>query len=336
MNTQLVKIDPKQFGLEEKKASQMIEGLNPILVEREILSAQYAEVVKMELNDNTLKLARGLRLKIRENRTKGIEQWHKVNKEFYLRGGQFVDAIKKAEAFENERMESNLFEIEKYFENLEKQRIVDLQSKRVATLIPYEVENAESLNLGIMSEAVWESFLAGSIVSFNNKKEAERLAKEAEDKRIADEAAEREKIRIENQRLREEAEKAALKLKEERAAAQKLLDDQKKEAEAKLKKQREEAEKAAQIEKERLDKIAAELRAKNEAELKAKKEKEDAEIAARKQAEKLAKAPIKKQLSVWVNSFILPSSNLDNEKAKLITEKFESFKAWALMEIESI
>jgi hypothetical protein len=336
MNTEVVKIDPKQFGLEEQKASQMREGLNPILAEREILSQQYAEVVKMELNDNTLKLARELRLKIRDNRTKGIEQWHKVNKEFYLRGGQFVDAIKKVEIFENERMESNLLEIEKHFENLEKERIANLQSERVAALMPYEVENAESLNLGIMADSVWESFLAGSIVSYNNKKEAERLAKEAEEKRLADEAAERDRIIIENQKLKEEADKAAKALEAERLAAKKILDEQKEKAEAELKKQREEADKAAKIEKDKALKLEAELKAKKDAEIKAQKEKEAADAAAKKEAERLAKAPVKKQLSVWVNSFALPSSNLDNEKAKLIAEKFEAFKAWALKEIESI
>lgn len=332
MNTQIVKIDPKEFGLEEQKASQMREGLTPILSEREIFSQQYDEVIKMELNDSTLKLARELRIKIRDNRTKGIESWHKVNKEFYLRGGQFVDAIKKVEVFENERMESNLLEIEKHFENLEKQRIADLQNERVALLFPYQVENADTLNLGTMPTSVWDSFLAGSMVSYNAKKEAERLAEEAEQKRLAEELAERERIKKENERLKEEAEKAAKELEAERLSAQKLLDEQKAKADAELKKQREEAEKAAKIEKEKSDKLAAELKVKQDAELKVQKEKEAAEI----EAKKLAKAPIKKQLSVWVGSFTLPSSNLDNEKAKLIAEKFEAFKAWALKEIESI
>ena len=87
-------VDPKQFGLEESKATQMLQGLTPIFEEREILSEQYRDIITKEIDEQTSKEARELRLKIRDNRTKGIEKWHKANKEFYLRGGQFVDAIK--------------------------------------------------------------------------------------------------------------------------------------------------------------------------------------------------------------------------------------------------
>ena len=57
------------------------------------------------------------------------------------------------------------------------------------------------------------------------------------------------------------------------------------------------------------------------------------------EAQKLAKAPVKKQLNLWVESFKidLPNSELlNNEKALLINEKFESFKKWAKSEIEKL
>ena len=75
--------------------------------------------------------------KIYTNRTKGIDAWHKVNKDFYLRGGQFIDAIKRKEILVNEQMEEKLQEAEKFFENQEKQRIADLQESRLKLISEY-------------------------------------------------------------------------------------------------------------------------------------------------------------------------------------------------------
>lgn len=234
MTTEIVKIDPKQFGLEESKAQKMREGLNPILAEREILAAQYAEVVTMELNDATLKLARELRLKIRDNRTKGIEAWHKVNKEFYLRGGQFVDAIKKAEVFENERMESNLMEIEKHFENLEKKRLEDLHNERLEKVRPY-VDDVTGLDFRTMPEDVFEPYLASKIKAHNDRIEAERLeAERIESERLAE--IERQKqLAIEVEKARIENEKLQAQLKKEREAKAKAEAELKAKQEAELK-----------------------------------------------------------------------------------------------------
>jgi hypothetical protein len=234
MTTEIVKIDPKNFGLEESKAQKMREGLNPILAEREVLAAQYAEVVTMELNDTTLKLARELRLKIRDNRTKGIEAWHKVNKEFYLRGGQFVDAIKKAEVFENERMESNLMEIEKHFENLEKKRLDDLHNERLEKVRPY-VDDVTGLDFRTMPEDVFEPYLASKIKAHNDRIEAERLeAERIESERLAE--IERQKqLAIEAEKARIENEKLQAQLKKEREAKEKAEAELKAKQEAELK-----------------------------------------------------------------------------------------------------
>ena len=59
-------------------------------------------------------------------------------------------------------------------------------------------------------------------------------------------------------------------------------------------------------------------------------------MAAKKEAEKLAKAPIKKQLKVWVDSFSIPAAPTENEKTKDILAKFYAFKKWAESQIELI
>ena len=65
---------------------------------------------------------------------------------------------------------------------------------------------------------------------------------------------------------------------------------------------------------------------------------EEAEKAEKEriEVEKLAKAPIKKQMSAWVNSFELPTTKIQNEKVDLIKQKFEAFKNWSLKEIEGL
>jgi len=256
MNTELVVVDPKQFGLEQSKANEIKKGLEITLAEREILKRQYEDVINLEITPESIKLFKNLRMQIRDNRTKGIMVWHKENKEFYLRGGQFVDAIKNKEILINEQMEEKLENAEKFFENQEKEKIAQLQKDRVELLRPYDVENLDQLQLGSMDLSIFESFLLGCKTTFETKKEreakaeAERVAKEKQ------EAEEREAQRIENERLKKEAE----------------------EREAAIKKEREEAEEKARKDKEESDRILAEEKAKQQAELdRIAKEKEEQE-----------------------------------------------------------
>lgn len=347
---EIIKVNPEEYGIEAKKASELTGNLPQIKSERDILSQRYEEVVKMDIeNPETAKIARELRLKIRDNRTKGIDVWHKTTKDFFLKGGQFVDAIKRVEIAVNQRMEENLESIEKYFENKEKERKAKLNEERLSILEPYSEFVPFGINFGEISEEEFTKILNGSKLQFEAKLEEERKVEEerlrnekitklhyerkeqllplwqflddttinfgelseelfASIKSVAnakkvDYEAEQERIRVENEKLA--AEKAEL--------------------EAKAKKEREE--KAA---------LEAELQAKKEAEAKALKEAAEKAEKERIEAEKLAKAPIKKQMSVWVNSFELPTTEIQNEKVDLIKQKFEAFKNWSLKEIEGL
>src|SRR5690606_25927788 len=97
-----------------------------------------------------------------------------------------------------------------------------------------------------------------------------------------------------------------------------------------------EQDKKIQEEKAAKEKLEAELKAKKDAEAQAEKERLAEEERKRKEAEKLAKAPVKKQLSAWVNSFEIPETTVQNDKADLIKSKFAAFKKWSLSEIESL
>jgi len=352
MTTELVIIDPKEYGLEEKQAEKMTSGLATILTERKALEEIYNSVIVKELNADTFKEARELRLKVQKNRTVGIEAWHKTNKAFYLAGGRFVDAYKNKEVIVNEQMEAKLLEIEKYEEKVKADQKAKLKAERLELLLPYDVD-VTFVSIEEMTEEQFTGFLSTNKLAFETKKENERLAeiarieaeKKAEQERIEREKAEAERLeaqRLENERLKAEAEKREKELAIER---KKLADEQtKKEAAQKaelerLAKIQEEKDKSAKIESDRLAKIAADEKAKSdklEAELKAKKDAEDLALANEKarieaeQKEKEAKekaallAPDKDKVKAFYTSFTaLKFPELESEEGKKMAKRIE-------------
>lgn len=337
MNTEIIKIEPEKFGLSEEAAKNITKDLPQILSEREALVSQYDEIIKSDIElPETARKAGELRKLIKNNRTKGIENWHEVNKEYFLRGGQFVDAIKRKEIAENLRMEEALTEIEKHQEIKEAKRKEELKQSRAEQLAPY-IDNASIYPLGEMTEDAFQDLLQGQIFA---KKAREEAAAKAEQERI--EVAKAEAARIEAQRIENERLKAEAEAREKEIAAERekqRLEAEKRENE--LAKER--AEKEAKLKQER------EAREKAEAELEAKR-KEAAEIEAKRIAEEKAKvlaekkaknAPDKVKLTNWVDS-ISPASEVDVQAADVIAvaaeinEKFKAFKAWAKTKIAEL
>jgi len=354
-------INPVEFGIEPIKAKEMLSGLSVIMEEREALKLSYIDVIKLPITEENVSIFKDLRIKVRDNRTKGIEPWHKTNKAFYLAGGRFVDAIKNKEVLENEQMEEKLLEGEKFFENQEKERLSLLKTEREAFLRPF----VEVIPNGLedLDQDVFDSFLETKKKAHLEKLETERLeALRIEEARLAE--IERQRlIEVENAKLKAEAEEKE-KIRKERGVKMqpyivyirdynKLLemsdadfekeiasihkgamDDMKYQAE---KIQAEENERTAEAKRKQQDfEKATELRLKKEAEAKAEKERLESLAKEKAEADKLAKAPIKKQLSTWVESFLLPVTSVDNEVSKEIKEKFEAFKKWSLSQVNNL
>jgi len=187
-----------------------------------------------------------------------------------------------------------------------------------------------------MSDESFDSFLNGLKSTYEAKIEAERKAEEEIIAKEKADAEAREQQRLENERLKAEAEKREKEIEAERKANEQKLAEER--AKAKAEADRIEAENKAKLkaEQEAKAKIEAELQAKKAAEIKAENDRKQAELKAKAEAEKNAKAPIKKQLSIWVDGFSIAEINVENEKKALIKEKFEAFKKWAKNEIESI
>lgn len=301
---ELVKINAAEYGLEESKASEIKAMFVPMLTKMEELEVQYNDVLKQEISPETCQQAKDLRLAYVKVRT-GTADIHKNLKAFYLNGGRFVDAFKNTQAFASGEKEKTLKAIEDHFENLYFENIKRLRDERFELLKPYT--DIEPLALGNMEQTVFDNYLAGVKLAHETKIAAE---KKAEEDRIAKEKAdaeEREAQRLENIKLKVEAEEKERLAEIERKKNAKILADQK----AKADKERErliavaqaehskqaaiiaEAEEKAAKERAEREKLVAQMQARKEADLKALADEEKR----RKAEEKKAKlAPDKTKL----------------------------------------
>ncbi len=276
------------FGLEndDKAVIKIKEAFQPKIAEREGLVEAYQLILKSELCEELVERAGTLRKQLMKVRT-GIASVHKTQKEFFLASGRYVDAWKNKETLPVTQMEEKLHEIENHFANIEKERIAKVQEERYSILHGYGVEMIP-MDLGTLSEEMWVNFETGAKVNFENKQAAEA---KAEAERIEAEqaaAAEQTRVRDENKRLKEEAlerERVAQVEANKRQAAAKIEDDKRRkeqvdrEAKAEATRKVHEAEMLAQQQakaksdaaaKAERDRLEAALRVKTEAEEKAK------------------------------------------------------------------
>ena len=216
-------------------------------------------------------------------------------------------------------------------ERLEKERIEKLYFERLNKISKYSdysanIVDINSCEFGKLSEKEFVD-IENKLIAAKSKKEKEQEEQRKENERLKAEAeAKQKEIAAANAKAEQERKSLELKAQKERE-----------EAAEKLRKEQEVARVAAEkafAEKARLE---AQLRAQKEAEERAEYEKRIAAEKAQKEADKLAKAPVKKQLSVWVNSFIIPNVPIENnDVADNINSKFNAFKNWALEQIEKL
>lgn len=334
--TELVKIDPAQYGLQATEAAQVEAVFLPMIAKMKELENEFNEVVNMPIEPTTMAKAKELRLKYVKVRT-GTAAIHKTAKDYYLKGGRFVDGWKNAQEFASQEKERALEKIEKHFEILEAERKAKLKEDRLL-LIADICETPEMYPLAEMSESAFNQLLDGLKLAKQQKEEAE---KRAEEERIAKEKAEKEeqeRIRIENEKLKKEAEQKEKELMAERDRIEKEREAERR-AQAKI---QDELNAKAEAERKERERIEKELKAKQDAERLA-KEKAEAEAKAKEiEAAKAAKAPVKEKLTAWVDSMLI--TPIGTEKftqqqinvANEIFGKFSAFKKWAKSEIEKL
>lgn len=348
MTTEIVNFEtPELLAIEKSKAKQIKETFEPMVKMLETFEESFNKIISESKEGITKELtskAKRLRLDVGRVRIDTGKLKDK-QKEYIKLEDKAIMGVHNLIVWAVTEKEDKLKEIEDYFENQEKLRLETLQKDRAEQLLKY-VNDAHERRLSDMEDDVWDAYLSAKKKEYDDRIEAE---KQAELDRIAKVKAEeelREQQRIENERLKAEAEKREKEIEAERKKQADLLAKQKAESDrlAKIEADKQakiKAEQDAIIKKEReeKEKIEAELKAVREAEDLARELALEKERQAKIDAEKLAKAPIKEQLNKWVDGFSieLPSSELlNNEKALLIKSKFDAFKKWAKTEIESI
>jgi colicin import membrane protein len=226
-------------------------------------------------------------------------------------------------------------EAEKFFENQEKEKARSLNLERIEKIRPY-VEDADKMNFSEFDDQSFDDFVLGKKTRFENElKEREAEVLRIEKERLAE--IERKKaIEEENAKLKAEAEQKEKELQKERAESlskQKAIQD---ESDKKAREEKAKQDAILKSEQEAKTKLEAELKAKKDAEIKAENERLALLEQQKKDAEKLAKAPIKKQLNVWVESFNYGLQPVHNEVTKEIIAKFEAFKKWSLTQVNNL
>lgn len=324
-----------------EKRNEVQSVLNHVFNGVSKMREQLDSVAVSDENDKTnMKLANTIRLGVRQVRLEAEKTFdskraevqsqmlsYKTEDQLWLKAKQTMQILTKEIEEQARWKEETKIRFEAEQKELKIQQRI-LEVSKFAEIDRIEFEN--------MSDESFDSFLSGLKSTHEAKIEAER---KAEEERIAKEKADaeaREKQRLENERLKAEAEKREKEIEAERKANEQKLAEER--AKAKAEADRIEAENKAKLkaEQEAKAKLEAELQAKKDAEIKAENERKQAELKAKAEAEKNAKAPIKKQLSLWVDGFSIAEINVENEKKKLIKEKFEAFKKWAKSEIENL
>ena len=218
----LVKIDPKEFGLDEKQSLTIEQAFAPKVAEREGLRIMYEQILTKELSAETSAEAREIRLKLVPVGT-GLKKIHTTQKAVALSFGKYCDALYNAELAPVEQMKEKLFEIEKWAEIQEEKRVAKLQEIRIIILKQFEVDGSLML-VGSMTDDIWTYYLSGVKMNYEAKKQREdsvrkaALAKAISDKAIAEAQAKADKLAAE---LKAKAD-AEAKVKSDQVKAEKL------------------------------------------------------------------------------------------------------------------
>jgi len=350
----IVQIDPTQFGLTSETASNIAAQFKPMLDKMVELEEEFNRVVQLPVDDPaTEKQAKALLQKYVKVRT-GTAAIHKEQKAFYLNGGRFVDGWKNAQVFASQGKETVLEKIANYRAEQEKLRLEQLQAERLELIAPY-VDDTTALDLKNMADDVFQIYLDGKKKAYEERIAAEQAAREAEER-------EKQRTLLANYRRKElmvvwnflgetfdeallgdysDEEYDAIKQRATAAYEADLLEREKQRAEAQ-RLRAEQEEKDRQLREAEQAKVRAEMEAarlKREQEEAARKEelaRLTKEREERAEAERLAKAPIKEQMTLWVNSFVIPDSTCSNATVDNIKDKFEAFKKWAITQIDSL
>jgi hypothetical protein len=328
---QLVKI-VTESGLDKTKSQVLLENFSNYFE----LAADWENKAKMLVITNIsqiaeMKMADEGRKFLKQKRIE-VEKTRKILKENSLREGQTIDSIARILTNLISPIENDLEQKAKYREIKEAELKQAIKLERLKLLEPYD-SCTDTYMIGEMSEAGFQNYFAGMKLNYEKRLADERRAEEERLATIEAEKKRQEAIKLENERLKKEAEEKEKVLAEERckAMAEKKALEEKIEVErqkALEERRKAEAEQQRKFETERKEKerLAEEIRKKVEVERKT-REKAEADRKAQITAERKAKlAPDKTKLLVFMQTINdLPRPEVKSIEAADIASKANIF-----------
>jgi hypothetical protein len=288
-----------ESGVEQATATTLQNSFMPFFNQANEWSEKAKALTVTDVSQvREMKMAREARLALREIRI-NADKTRKALKEDSLRYGKAVQGVYNVIEYLIVPIENHLQQQEKFAEVQEAKLKAELKEKRENELTPYAEFVPFGIDLSTTSEEDYQKLLTGAKLQKQAKIDAEFKAEQERIAREKAEAEERERIRIENEKLRAEAAKREKELAEQKAKAEaerKAIEEkarkEREEAEAKLAAEREAARLAAQKAEAERFRLEKEIKAKAEAEEKARKEAE-AKVAAEQKAKELAERKAK-------------------------------------------
>ncbi len=298
-------------GLDDSKAKQIEAVFAPMVKMIEGFEGQYAAVMALDQSEEKSQKAKRLRLDVAKIRIQA-DKIRKEQKAEYLRAGNAIQGVYNILKYAVTDKEEALKEVEEHYIRLERDRVKAIQEERQSALFDCEVDGA-LMDLGNMTDQVWDNLLSGAKSSYDALKAAEKKAEEEAEEVKRKEREENARLKKENERLTAERDKEAkerLAIEKKAATEREIINKEKKALEDKERERKAEETKA---ERERL-----------QAEIK------KAEAERKKQIEAEA-APDREKLTGWGDALLGRIATLTSDAAKEATmtaaEILWSFKA---------
>jgi len=262
----------KEQNVAKENADELLKAFGAPFTEAGVILVDYKSIVVTKEDQFDLMAdARTKRLALKNIRVE-VEKKRKELKENSLRTGRAIDSVAKYVKDTIEPAEEYLDLQEKFGEIKAAEKAAKIKLDRIEKLMQY-TDDISLYNLDGMSDEQFESLLAG-IKSQHEAKLADE--KRIEDERIAQEKAaivEQERIKIENESLRKEAEAKEV----EREIERKAEADQQAKIQAVADKERAASQAALDQERAKREAIEAEQKIKDDADKQAQIAKDDAE-----------------------------------------------------------
>lgn len=164
----IIKVDPKQFGVAETKAQEIELAFTPYVEAMEALQPELDEFIKgldfVPTEDECARAAE-LRKQYVKIRT-GTGKAHKEQKAVFLNAGRFVDGLKNAQKKAGDEIEAELERIEKFHINLERDRLSEIHLKRYEEIKEFLIPGTPTTDYSLMSDDIWKTFLAGTKIGY--------------------------------------------------------------------------------------------------------------------------------------------------------------------------